>query len=187
MDKQKSTPTLKESLSEFYGEKSLSSEQLNKLQTQAYKRKSTVFPYAVAAMLLVLVLSAALLLPIKSRYFDISAEIAYNHNSQMQMEVASHSLEDIAQYLNRLDFSLIASQQLPAKDWQLLGARYCSIEGKIAAQISVKNRETNQVYTLYQAQKPDGITENIEQYQANIDGVSVTLWEENGLLIGLAN
>ncbi|WP_104400870.1 hypothetical protein [Vibrio penaeicida] len=187
MDKQKNARTLKEGLSEFYSEKSLSSEQLLTLQSRVNKRNSTVFPYAVVATLLVFVLSAALLFPLKNRYFDISAEIAYNHNSQMQMEIASHSLEDIAQYLNRLDFSLIASQQLPAKDWQLLGARYCSIEGKIAAQISVKNRETKQIHTLYQAQKPDGITSNIEQYQAEVDGVSVKLWEENGLLIGLAN
>ncbi|MBD1558138.1 hypothetical protein HC752_14455 [Vibrio sp. S9_S30] len=59
----------------------------------------------------------------------------------------------------------------------IAGARYCSIEGKIAAKIGVKNREINQIHTLYQAQKPDGITPNIEQCQANVDGVSVTLWE----------
>ncbi|WP_202987900.1 hypothetical protein [Vibrio sp. S9_S30] len=49
----------------------------------------------------------------------------------MQLEIASDSPEEIAQYLNRLDFSLIASQQLPAKEWQLLGRDIAVLKEKL--------------------------------------------------------
>ena len=116
-------------------------------------------------------------------FFDISTEIAYNHNSQMQMEIESNSLLDIQTYLNRLGFTLIESEYFSKGNWELLGGRYCSISGKIAAQLRVKNNDTNEVYTYYQSsidQQPD------QNMGFAVDGVNVELWEEKGLLMGLA-
>lgn len=116
-------------------------------------------------------------------FLAISEEIAYNHNSQMQMEIKSNSLLDIQTYLNRLDFKLIKSEYFLEGNWELLGGRYCSISGKIAAQLRIKNKDTNEVYTYYQASnefKPK------QEMAFAVDGVNVELWQEKGLLMGLA-
>ncbi|MBE1273712.1 hypothetical protein [Enterovibrio baiacu] len=76
--------------------------------------------------------------------------------------------------------------QLPVEKWVLLGGRYCSIDGKIAAQLHVKDLETDRVYTFYQAKLPQGSEADMKNVETNVDGVNVSLWEENGLLMGLA-
>lgn len=120
---------------------------------------------------------------------QIMDEIAYNHQQRMPIEVASASLEEIRGYLDKLTFPLIASNTLDKPDWKLLGGRYCSINGKIAAQLKLKNRSDNNVYTLYQA-SIDGELEKIvgdARTTKMIDGVGVSIWQEKGLLLGLAS
>ena len=119
-------------------------------------------------------------------YGDISKEIEYNHNSQMQMEVFSESIDDIQLHLNRLGFSLIESAFLIGDNWELVGGRYCSISGKIAAQLQIKNLDTSKIYTFYQAKLPDQFFNLIQDKQISVDGVNVKIWQENGLLMGLA-
>ena len=120
---------------------------------------------------------------------QIMDEIAYNHQQRMPIEVASASLAEVRNYLNKLNFPLIASNTLAKPNWQLLGGRYCSINGKIAAQLKLKNLSDNNVYTLYQA-AIDGELEQIvgdARTTKMIDGVGVSIWQEKGLLLGLAS
>jgi hypothetical protein len=112
-------------------------------------------------------------------------EVAYNHNKQMTMEVKSANLAEVTNYLSKLGFSLISSKLLPTTKWDLLGGRYCSIHGKLAAQLKVRNREDNRIYTLYQALLPEQMAD-INQLEDYADGVNVKLWREKGLLLGLA-
>ncbi|WP_028021603.1 hypothetical protein [Enterovibrio calviensis] len=185
---------LKSRLAKHYGEKSLSAAQLNaltKLEEKASDEDAVPRSYvrrtgmAMAAMLMLAVSVWAFWYK-GYDYNAISAEIAYNHNSQMQMEVLSNSFADIDTYLNRLDFALITPTRLPVEKWNLLGARYCSIDGKIAAQLQVQDLDTQQIYTFYQAKLPQGVDADLNEVVMDIDGVSVALWEENGLLMGLA-
>ncbi|BCL73608.1 hypothetical protein [Vibrio nigripulchritudo] len=188
MNQKPSDKKLKQGVKQFYKSQHLSEDQLEAMLHKTSTPKSTL-PWqrvAIAAMLLIAV-SLFFLFPTRNHYLDISSEIAYNHNSQMQMEVMTSSLSGIRTYLNRLDFSLTSSQHLPTSQWQVIGGRYCSIEGKLAAQIKVKHLETNEIYTLYQARLPDSLDSGVKRYTTDIDGVNVTLWEENGLLMGLAN
>lgn len=181
---------LKPQVTRFYDAHSLSSQQLEQLKRVGKKQATSRFVLprslsAIAALVLVVV-SVWFVIAGESEYKAISAEIAYNHNSQMQMEVLSDSFTDIQTYLNRLDFSLVPSQSLPRSDWQLIGARYCSIGGKIAAQLKIKEVNSQHVYTLYQAKLPTKLADKLENKQFYIDGVNVRLWQENGLLMGLA-
>ncbi len=119
----------------------------------------------------------------------IMDEIAYNHQQKMPVEVASASLDDIRGYLDKLTFPLISPSSFDKPDWQLLGGRYCSINGKIAAQLKVQNLTDNHVYTLYQAAidgKLEKIVGNARTTQM-IDGIGVSIWQEKGLLLGLAS
>lgn len=117
----------------------------------------------------------------------IMSEIVYNHNQDMPIEIASSSLTDISEYLNKLSFSIVLPNALSQPNWQLLGGRYCSINGKLAAQLKVKNLKDNSISTFYQA----AIDKNLDKSDENaisdtIDGVGVSIWQEQGLLLGLA-
>ncbi|MEZ9524724.1 hypothetical protein [Enterovibrio norvegicus] len=190
----KNQDPLKSQLTKHYDAKSLSVTQLNalnELQEKATQKQSAPRSQAhrtgmALAAMLMLAVSVWTLWGDRHDYGAISAEIAYNHNSQMQMEILSDSFADIDTYLNRLDFSVVRPSQLPVEKWVLLGGRYCSIDGKIAAQLHVKDLDTDRVYTFYQAKLPQGVEAHVDDMVMDVDGVSVSLWEENGLLMGLA-
>lgn len=115
-------------------------------------------------------------------------EIAYNHRQEMPVEVAANTMPAIGQYLDRLSFSLISPRALTDNGWQILGGRYCSINGKLAAQLKVKNIAEDKVYTLYQASaEGDLVQTGISMKSGMVDGVDVSIWQEQGLLLGLAS
>ena len=179
--------SLKKNLQTHYEQNFLSVEQLDKLQGLANKKHTDrLKPIMAMAASVLLALSLYIVNFTGLNYGDISKEIAYNHNSQMQMEVFSESIDDIQGHLNRLGFSLIESAFLDGKNWELVGGRYCSISGKIAAQLQIKNIDTAKIYTFYQAKLPDKFFNIIQDKEISVDGVKVKIWQENGLLMGLA-
>lgn len=145
--------------------------------------------YATACMLAIVCLTVTFSLlnqpPLSQR---IMSEIAYNHKQGMPIEVASNSVDDIRNYLKKLSFPIISPSALAKPNWQFLGGRYCSINGKLAAQLKIKNLADNNVYTLYQAATEGGIEKSDAKLKTHmIDGVGVSIWREKGLLLGLAS
>ena len=154
---------------------------------RGFRGKRSVY-YAAACVLFICAITVFGLNnrpPLSTRVMD---EIAYNHRQGMPVEIASNSLADIRSYLNKLSFAIVLPSALAQSDWQLLGGRYCSINGKLAAQLKLKNRKNDQVYTLYQA-VTEGSSDNLGSDPVNdkIDGVGVSIWREGGLLLGLAS
>ena len=89
---------------------------------------------------------------------SLASEIAYHHNKQMVMEIESASLEEVRGYLGKLDFPLIESKRFPSTNWELVGGRYCSLKGHLAAQLRLKNKITGNTDTFYQLLPPSGIS-----------------------------
>ncbi|MGK0271722.1 MAG: hypothetical protein ACI88H_002388 [Cocleimonas sp.] len=117
----------------------------------------------------------------------IMNEIVYNHKQDMPIEIASDSLTDIGEYLNKLGFSIILPSALAKPNWKFLGGRYCSINGKLAAQLKIKNMKDNNTYTFYQASVGNDLKKSgVDSMSDTIDGVGVSIWQEKGLLLGLA-
>ena len=85
--------------------------------------------------------------------------------------------------LNRLDFQLADANFLGGEEWNLLGARYCSIQGQLAAQFKLQKQ--GKPYTFYQAPMPRGMKQ-ISPTSHVIDGVQVKIWQEKGLLMAVA-
>ncbi|MEE1674899.1 hypothetical protein SNR37_000219 [Agarivorans aestuarii] len=172
---------------DYFQELQLSKKQVNKLQGLARSKQFDGSQWAWAtAVSCVLAVTVYLAFFAGINYSAISKEIAYNHNSQMQMEVMSSSINDIQKHLNRLDFKLIQSQRLDKEKWELIGGRYCSIDGRIAAQLKVRNRQSLQIHTFYQAKLPEEWLNITKKKELEVDGVKVKVWQEKGLLIGLA-
>ena len=73
---------------------------------------------------------------------------------------------------------------LAERGLRLAGARYCSVQGCMAAQVSVVD-EAGESWTLYQV-RPDERLAKLDAAKIEIDGVDVELWREAGLVMGLA-
>jgi hypothetical protein len=117
---------------------------------------------------------------------SLAAELAYHHNKRMVMEVESASLDEVRAYLGKLDFTPIESQRFPSAEWELVGGRYCSLKGHLAAQLRMRNKTTGETCTFYQLLTPPGVTGLAGTFEDFEQGVKVEIWQERGLLLGVA-
>jgi hypothetical protein len=186
---------LKEKLKEHYSSINLSEEQLRSLQMigqlslwdRIIKHSSSLRGMAV---ILVIGLVATTYLWKSSvppmNLTTLPEEIAYHHNKHMKSEIQTHSMDELKSFLTKLDFSLIDSERLPSSEWELLGGRYCSLQGRLAAQIKVRNKKNNKEYTLYQLAIPKELTDLNGVHEDYRLGAKVKIWKERGLLLGIA-
>ncbi len=184
---------LKEQVHKHYQNFELSSEQLDNLDQVQRERgerersqllfKASFTAMAASVLLLILYLFRGTV-PLPG---EIAEEIAYNHNKQMKMEIKTSSLDPIQSFLSKVDFTIIQSEYLPAETWEIVGGRYCSIQGRLAVQMRVKNIMTGKTQTLYQVPYPRDL-ENSKTIPMDtyVNGVQVKIWKEKGLLLGLA-
>lgn len=178
---------LRNQLRNHYANQQLSERQLAQLQqlSRPHRYSKYLLTGAFAACFVLLI--AGYIYQVNHHNIStISREIAYNHNSRMQMEVLSPELQTVQGRLNRLGFQLVASNKLEKGKWQLIGGRYCNINGKIAAQMQLRHAESKAIYTYYQAKVPRDFINQLNDNETAIDGVKIKLWREKGLLMGLA-
>lgn len=193
--------TIKKGANDYYCGKTLSPEQMEALQAmegkiQRSERTSigkgflsmkTIFILPLVglfAFLIVLFSSSELTLT-----QEIASEIAYNHLKSLDSEIQTDQIEDIRSYLDKLDFYIRFSQRFEENDWSLMGARYCSINKKLAAQIRIRNNITGEIHTWYQVNSsiliaPEDLKNEV--VMSFNEGVKVVVWQENGILHGLA-
>ncbi len=190
------TQKLKESIKEYYEKQNLSTTQLLQMQniqknlySQYNRRRRPHNQWAIAAGAVVLLFGLFIFFNTTSHrtyIAELISEIAYNHNRNLEMEIKSDSLKDIASYLSRLDFSLIYPARLPQDNWEMIGGRYCQLKGQFAAQIKLRNKSNQKNYTLYQIEKPHDIKNIADLSEHFAKGVKVNLWLERGLILALA-
>ena len=113
----------------------------------------------------------------------IAREIAMNHWKLLDVEFISETIPDLSQQMGKLDFSLIRPGRL-SEALTIVGARYCSIQGAIAAQIQLTDA-AGHPYTLYQTRIRAPLT-SIQEETFEFEGLQLKLWHENGIFLGLA-
>jgi hypothetical protein len=145
---------LKDELKNYYQSKSVSDEQFASLQARPSlaKRLFPVLGALTACLVLILMVQG------ESFEHKVMHEIVDNHLKGEASTITTSHLDQIQLHLADLDFKLVSSQMLPAKNWEIVGAKYCSIQGSIAAQIKIKNKTTGKLFTLYQVKRPDALT-----------------------------
>ena len=84
----------------------------------------------------------------------------------------------------KLDFTPLEPHRMRRVGHRLIGARYCSIGGKIAAQIRLMDAHERSL-TLYEF-RPGHTYGELTAHELNIDGVIVAMWQEGGLVMALA-
>lgn len=142
--------------------------------------------YALASVSLFALIITLMPMPVSGP--SILAEIASHHQQPSSINIKSSSISEIGNQLSKLSFALIHSSKLSSDVWEFLGGSYCSINGELSAQLKVFNREENKIYTFYQAEYPDELMLDAAISSiTNEQGTEVSIWKEEGLLLGLAH
>lgn len=141
---------------------------------------------AVAASLIVALFVAQLMWEKPAEFLwqvRAAQEIALNHRKQLEAEFVATDIESLRAQMGKLDFSLIAPARLASSGLRIVGARYCSIQGHLAAQLKLEN-DAGELYTLYQTHDA-GLISSGDQ-RTEVGNVDIVLWEELGMFFGLA-
>jgi len=185
---------IKEATKKYYEQFSLSENQLNSLESRVKNTKKEI-NYARGQKLATLAASIVGVfflgflvyqnntLTIKEQLIE---EIAYNHKKNLNPEIISSSFKQVRQYFSKLDFVPVNSKTLPTAEWELIGGRYCSLQNELAVQLRLRDKKSDNVYTWYQLSNKNNLIHISETYDVFKDGMRVQIWEENGIIHGLA-
>lgn len=119
----------------------------------------------------------------------ITQEVVDNHLKQRPLEFQQQSLAELDKTFTELEFTLVETIQLPELNNRLLGGRYCSIQGRTAAQLRLGG--AGRAGSLYQVpfdasfERLGPINVDEQPLLRYARGLQVTLWEEKGVLLAL--
>lgn len=114
----------------------------------------------------------------------IIAEIAMNHNKQLNAEIVTNNYDDLQKQMDRIDFQ-IYSPTIP-QDHVLLGGRYCSIQGELATQLKLQDKKTGDVTTLYVTHLAKHLQE-VQEQTATHNNTTIRLWKTSDRFFGHAS
>jgi len=142
-------------------------------------RSTLVLVFALVAMI-----ALFFFLPPRDVTQSVAKEIVLNHHKGLAVEFPSESYAELGLRMSKLDFSLVHSKKMDAQGLRVVGGRYCSIQGDLAAQIKLQDA-AGRIYTLYQS----ALTDDLIKLKTGVrqqDGLKLLLWREAGLFFGLA-
>ncbi len=114
----------------------------------------------------------------------IVREIARNHRDGLAIQFPASGYAKLREGMGRLDFALRAPSLPEAAGLSMIGGRYCSIRGQVAAQIKLEDAQ-GRPSTLYQTRFAEGL-EKVVESEHHLEGLRIRLWREGGLFFGLA-
>ena len=201
--------SLKDSIQQHVAGAELTDEQLQnlmelqKIHSDNQKDRSRPYSLQISFTKLVgiaatLVIAVAVGLFVSNQHSTTGDKIAYevskNHLKLKPLEIDSNQLSDLSDYFTQLEFKLVHTKILSDPNWELLGARYCTIQGNTAAQLRLKNKQTGIIETLYQApysasqfSKVPILENNQPPLKEYAKGIGVDIWVEKGVLFALTN
>ena len=181
----------------FYHEQKLSPEMMEKLMPVAKTQKAITKPRWFAnkvnlamvasftAIFFTAIQFAYIFKPAESDLIlRVAQEVALNHNKQLATEFDADNYASLSTMMHQLDFDLKAPEHLMLASYDVLGARYCSIQGQIAGQIKLKDK-AGKVLTLYITKNNEALSTLHNKTQER-DNVLINNWQEDSLFFSLA-
>ena len=114
----------------------------------------------------------------------VAEEIALNHYKHLPLDFTTSDFDQLTQHMTKLDFHIANSSKVNLKSFKLMGARYCSIQGQIAAQIRLQG-ENGKIFTLYQTKQAVNLKE-LNDIRLELNGLKIRMWQDAGLFFSLA-
>jgi len=194
---------LNRALKSHFDQQQLGQEQLDALldiqQPHPGQRRAIGRPgfawVSTAAFVLVAIILVRVLpwnAPDRDLYDEIAAEVVNNHLHRKPLEVTTNDITQIQRYFNRLDFMPRSSAYLADSGLNLIGGRYCSLQGVSAAQLRLQALPGSGIHTLYEVGYDPEVFRKLPNYDHGekpvtvwSKGIKVTLWTEKGILFAL--
>lgn len=109
---------------------------------------------------------------------------AEGHNERQELEFRVQRTAELRRVMKSLDFAPVEPEMMARMNMRVVGARYTTLEGVIAAQILYLDPQ-GEPCTLYLA-RPVAKLAQIPAGDHDIDGLRVSVWREKGLVMVLA-
>lgn len=151
-------------------------------ETLLQRMKSGLLVLAASFLIGVIVTQSYMLSRSESEL--VLSEIAMNHNKGLDVEFRYSDFTALESAMRKLDFRLVPPASLQSF-YSLVGGRYCSIQGKLAAQLKVQDKVTGKLATLYITPVTEKLAE-IKDQDVVHDNVSIRLWKNDRTFYGLA-
>jgi hypothetical protein len=179
--------TLDKHVRDHYEAAALETNQLQRIMTSS-SRHSTLFrpvSGAIAAGILVLASMAVHhQTSIGERTDRTLREAAMNHSTRLDLEFMSDKIDTLNQKMALLPFTISLPDTVKST-FTIVGTRYCSINGKLAAHIKLLEHSSNNTVSLFMTSNDEDL-EQLNNKQRTIDGLDVKLWRERGLFYAMA-
>ncbi len=177
---------LDQDITRYFQSQQLDSKSLEFLLSQKQVRGSKRWmAIAVAAVLSFVVLGFTHLQSARQIKTElVQKEVAMNHVEKLKVDFEAEDLAALDQQMSSLPFKL----SMPGKikdHWQMVGARYCSLSGVLAAHVRYKDPSTDKQYSVFVTEDSHA-TFDINNQPAHLNDVSVALWREKGYLFAMA-
>jgi len=111
-------------------------------------------------------------------------EVAMNHSTRLKPEYYGKTLAMLDNSMQQLPFTLELPKSID-KAYQLIGSRYCSLGGVLAAHVRLKSQLSGKSMSLFVTSNSAEL-EDIRSQQTTLEGVDVEFWREGGLFYALA-
>lgn len=142
-------------------------------------------PVAVAAAFVMLfAFSAARRYDVSEFARQVAGEIALRHNGDRPVDIKATSFDNVQNGLSDLAFSVtpVVKQGLLSA-YEILGARYCWLEGQQGVHMRVRNRASGALCTLYVASLNGKLAElKSMDRKVSLGANEVVMWEDSDRL-----
>ncbi len=181
---------LDEQIKNIYSSKSLSIEQIELIQQKALRnnrsvKKSIKYLFRYAAIFILILSSYFMFIYPKNQQNivvnNFAKEIAFKHQLQVPSVFKGNDIKEINSQMGKLDFNLILPDKNTSK-LELIGAKYCSVNNRIAAKLELVNKN-NEIVTCYVFKKIEKFKFN---NQVNNEDTKVTFWDNEDVVFALA-
>lgn len=114
----------------------------------------------------------------------LAHQAALGHNEKQELEFRVNDCSELQQKMKSLDFTPVEPSMMREMNMRIVGARYATIGGEMAAQILYVDQKGIPC-TLYEARPVDQLA-RVASGEHLVDGLHVAVWREKGLVMVLA-
>ena len=111
-------------------------------------------------------------------------QAALGHNEKQELEFRVNNCAELQRQMKSLDFMPVEPAMMRQMNVHIVGARYTTIAGKMAAQILYVDQKGIPC-TLYEVRPVDQLA-RVPAGEHQVDGLQVAVWREKGLVMVLA-
>ncbi|MDQ8205267.1 hypothetical protein [Pelagicoccus sp. SDUM812003] len=117
----------------------------------------------------------------------VAGEIAMRHNGDRPFDIEASSFDAVQNGLKDLAFSVTPHvKQGLLSAYEVVGARYCWLEGQQGVHLRVRNRSSGVLCSLYIASLKGPLSElKATENEVHLDANDVRMWEDSDRLFAL--